>query len=531
MSGQIGIALNEVLSMLPGTRVLAGAAGLNRLVRSVGVMETADLFPLIKHGDLILTGLYALKDDPKAQEALVPELHRRGAAGLAVKRRYVADLPPGMLAQADRVAFPLLELSPDVAYSDVMQPIFGQLQGCQAQALARRHQVQQVALQALLEGRGLPRLAATLADLVGNPVVIRDVTGQVLAAADGPGPGGLALDQLSRARAPAGEYRIPGFGEVLVWETGRPLGETDLATIDAVGAMIALELVKERSLLEVERRYRSEFFGALLAPQIESEEILLQRARTFGWELGSRPYFAVALEVAEHESPVPRCPQEIQSARDQYLEALARAALPGMVGQAEGYTVVLLPPPGEKQQGLSRAQSLLALAEPFRKVLRVTAGAGRPYTGVAGIRKSFGEARRAVSVGEKVWGSGGAYHYENLGVYQILSMIEPTDEVEQFFAAIDKLLDYENESRMELVQTLETYFACKGNVRKVSEKLYAHYNTVLYRLERIQQITGVQLEDPAGRLHLQVALQMARLYGRLPAAKAGERNVVGFDRG
>lgn len=176
---------------------------------------------------------------------------------------------------------------------------------------------------------------------------------------------------------------------------------------------------------------------------------------------------------------------------------------------------------------MQQVQALLALAEPFRKRMRVTVGVGRVYSGLAGLRTSFEEAKRTASVGERVWGEGGAYHYDSLGVYQLLAMLAPGPEVERFLAAIDKLLAYEQESRIELVRTLEAYFACKGNIRKVSEKLFAHYNTVLYRMERIQQITGVNLEDPTGRLHLQVALQAARLFGRLPPEPGSDRHVLG----
>lgn len=551
MDHHVAITVDEVLALVPAVTLLAGAGGVKRLVRSVGVMETPDVFPMVKPGELILTALFAVKDDHAAQLALVPELHRRGAAGLALKKRYIGELPAAMVEQANRLAFPLLELNHDSAFSDVMLPVFSQIANRQASVLARQQQAHKAVMKSVLEGRGLPKLAATLAELVANPVVIKDAAGQVLAVAGGEGATGLDLLSLSQVGALSGEYLISGgdtlhrseqiqaggrrlfrtvtpiisgdhtYGSILVWETGRPVRELDLLIIDSVSTVVALEMANQRAVLEVERRYKGEFLEALFAREIESEAALIQRARTFGWDL-NRPHFAVALRVGGIEASPPRSPEEIQRLKDQYFESVSKSVGNGMVGQAGLHIVVLLQQ-GEKateakDHAIVQAQGLLGLTEPLQKALKVTAGIGRVCSGVQGLRKSFEEACRAVSVGEKVWGGSAAYHYDDLGLYQILSMLEPNADLQQFLSAIDKLVEYERDGRTELVQTLETYFACKGNVRKVSEKLFAHYNTVLYRLERIQQITGIQLEDATGRLHLQVALQVARLFGKLPLA-------------
>lgn len=546
-----GLTIAEVLSLVPQLKLLAGADGARRVVRSVGVMETQDLFPLIKQGDLILTGLYAVKDDPEAQLSVIPELHRRGAAGLAVKLRYLAAMPPKMLEQAKQLAFPLFELEANAAYSDVLQPIFGQIVNRQAALLSRQQQAHRMVMKAVLEGRGLQNLVRKLSELLENPVVILGESGDVLAAQTAGAHADLDLETLARREASGGEYLVSGgealhrrdvlqagghklsrlsapvlsgehaIGQVVVWEVGRPVQPMDLSIIDAVSPVVALEIANQRALVEVERRYKGEFLEALFAREIESELALIQRGRTFGWDLG-RAHFAVALQAAPVSGQGDAASEEVQRAREHYLEVVAKAVGHGMVGQVDRHIVALIAPRAKaqhpKEEALLQAQGLLALAEPFGKSLRVTAGVGRVHTGVHGLRKSFEEAARAVSVGAKVWGPGAAYHYDDLGLYQILSMLEPNADVQQFLSAIDKLVAYEKESRTELIQTLETYFACKGNVRKVSERLYAHYNTVLYRLERIQQITGIPLEDATGRLHLQVALQAARLFGRLPSA-------------
>jgi purine catabolism regulator len=68
-----------------------------------------------------------------------------------------------------------------------------------------------------------------------------------------------------------------------------------------------------------------------------------------------------------------------------------------------------------------------------------------------------------------------------------------------------------------LSETLEMFFRCNGNIKLTSERLFAHYNTVVYRLEKIQHILGISLDDPEDRLQLQLALKLGQIDPNLPA--------------
>jgi purine catabolism regulator len=542
-----GVTVSEVLSLVPGTQVLAGAEGLNRLVQSVGVLEAPDSLHFIKTGDLVLTALWAIRHDREAQMRLLPNLMSRGAAGLAIKLSYVSELPEGVLAFANAHAFPLLMLNADMPYSEAMALVIKQIVSQQALVLERQQRAHKAVMQAVLEAKGLQRLSNTLAELIDNPVVIRDHAGHVLAIGlSGNASAGLDLEQMSKLDARSTDYMLSAgdtvhgvesvnlqgrritrvvtpiktgkhaYGHVQAWELERPMSELDLSIIDSVTTVIALELANRRALLEVERRYHNEFLAALFSRQGESEQELAMRARRFGWDL-TKPHYAVALKVNLTGARSPKDAEELQILEDQMYDTIARSVGGGaVVGQAELHTVILVPhkPRGDaKEEGLALARQMKAQAEAIGRTLQVTLGVGAVQSGVAGLRRSFQEARRAIHIGERVWGSGGVFHHTDLGLYQILSMLEPTTpELQEFLAGARHLVEYDSEHRTELVQTLEMYFACKGNVRKASEKMYAHYNTILYRLQRIEQITGLSLADADGRLYLQVALKAVNLY-------------------
>ncbi|PEZ74423.1 hypothetical protein CN380_23790 [Bacillus sp. AFS017274] len=106
-------ALNQV-------EVIGGNQGLARVINSVSIMDHPDI-SWIKRGELLLTTGYVFKDDLNAQIKLVRELSKRGSAGLAIKiKRFLSTIPPGMVEEANKYNFPLLEIPYEMPLSDLL---------------------------------------------------------------------------------------------------------------------------------------------------------------------------------------------------------------------------------------------------------------------------------------------------------------------------------------------------------------------------------------------------------------------------
>lgn len=548
-----GITVAEALHYLPRVRVVAGRQGLERVITAVNVMEVPDIVNWVRPGELLFTVLYAIRDDSEAQKNLVPELHRRGLAGLAIKpRRYVDRIPESMVEAAERLQFPLLEFPHDASHTDLIMPVMTRILAKQNLVLSRSQQAHRALMKVVLEGGGLERVAATLAELLQNPVLIHDAAGRTLAAAgldkNAPDPAALAAARpgSSDFLVSAGEtihrrerIELAGkattrvispivaggrnYGHILVWEGRRRLGEIDLITLDSATMVIALELINQRALLEVERRYRGEFLQVLLAREAQSEASVFERARMAGWDL-AQPYFALAVEVDEQPPPTAAGRRVLgddrQRARQKdRLFDLVDGIVPGSIAGKAGELLVVLVPALAAARGHDPRREAQAVAETLKtKVerqmpdLRLSIGIGSCLPGLGGIRKSVQEAKQALPIGRRVRGTGHITAYGDLGVFRLVSAIPPGEELDHLLSRVLPLIRYDAKHRTDLMKTLELYFECHGNVKRVSERLYTHYNTVLYRLERIRQITGVDFEDSEARLSLHLALQAAKLF-------------------
>ncbi len=134
--------------------------------------------------------------------------------------------------------------------------------------------------------------------------------------------------------------------------------------------------------------------------------------------------------------------------------------------------------------------------------------------GLAGIRRSHAEARQALLLGRRLQGPGHLTLFGDLGVYRLIFAAENLPELSDLYSqTLDLLLAYDRQNNAGLVGTLSAFFAANGSPKDAAERLGVHRNTVLYRLDRIREITGYDLDDAAVRLRLQLALHIHTALG------------------
>jgi DNA-binding PucR family transcriptional regulator len=93
-----------------------------------------------------------------------------------------------------------------------------------------------------------------------------------------------------------------------------------------------------------------------------------------------------------------------------------------------------------------------------------------------------------------------------MDIEPLLRELAEGSALEPFRALVEPLRDHDRARRSDLVLTLKTYFAAGGNASEAADRLFLHRNSMLYRLERIQKLTGLDLRDHRVALALQLGL-------------------------
>jgi purine catabolism regulator len=561
-----GVTLREALKLAPlqRARVVAGAAGLDRLVSQINVMEVPDILPWVKPGQLLLTTAYPLRDERAALSALVPGLAERGLAGFAIKpTRYIEAIPPMMVEAAERLAFPLIELPPEASFDEVINAVLGSILNAQAVRLERAAAIHDQFTRIVLSGGGLREIAQTLTDLIERPAAILDPDGATLATSTGWDAGasraagamsGGAMNRAStepaavraqfiaptdRVAAPLGSapplgavftqpIQVDGeqHGSIVVrtaaGDLQAELQEDALVAVEQAATVAALRLVQARGLAEADRRFQAVCLEELVAGQVVERGVLHERALAFGWDL-TAPRAVLLAELTELDgrrfsqlAGTPAGTPEESRAWHRLAEAVTAALGRGAIVWQRSAGVAALVRPGRRDREALLEAAAKLQAEAARRLpgAVVAVGIGRTCADPLDLASSHREALRALAVGSRTHGPGHVSLFEDLGLDRLLAGCSDTELAAFRETTLGKLLAHDTAHQAELVRTLEAFLAASGNAAKAAQALFVHYNTVRHRLGTVEQILGVSLDDPEARLSLGLALRVSRMLPR-----------------
>ena len=180
--------------------------------------------------------------------------------------------------------------------------------------------------------------------------------------------------------------------------------------------------------------------------------------------------------------------------------------------------VVVVPEPGDPgaEAGRLGAGCRARMRDTFPEAV-VTIGIGGACRDPADIARSYGQARRTIDAVQRLGRQGQVVAFEDLGVHRLLLQVPDLAELRSFAAEIlGKLSAQEHQRGAELLTTLACYFRENGSPQRTARSLHVHPNTVAYRIRRIQEITGIQLDNYRDRLMAQVALEIIDALGGGP---------------
>jgi PucR family transcriptional regulator, purine catabolism regulatory protein len=519
----------------PGTELLGGGAGLERRVEWACALRTRPpAFDAMKGGEVAFVPVRSIRllDERLDLPRVMTSFAEKGGVAVAV----VGDVTASSITVANQRALPLLRLPDDAHISEVHQACVRYILD-QRSVLHERAQELQSALMGLaLAGAGPAAIVDRLAEITSLIGAWQDEQGAVRHLTAGEGELFLErqlngdVDSLLRwgdtvavaaADPPVREFSLPESGLArivspiparrgvagfvsLIGARGELTQVASLGVARAAAAC-AIELDRERAVSETRERLEGEVVESLLAGTYASETAAVKRARRIGLDLDG----STAVIALRATKPGIR----------NWLNAAERAArmtlqhrheTPAFVGAHEGSLCVVAAVEGSEEAGVRRLAAALredcarATSDPS-----LNAGVGRAKPGVVGVRASLREAEQALTLGSRVIGPGKAVNFADLGLYRMLFTLSQHPELREFYQeTLGVLLDYDARTGAGLVETLDAYFSCNGSPTDAAQRLHLHRNTVIYRLRRIEEVGGLQLEDAPTRLNLHLCMRI-----------------------
>ena len=527
----MSVARMLTLPAFSGAEVLAGASGLDRVVRRANVMEVPDVTPRVRAEGLLLTTGYPLREAGGALADLVAALDQHGVSAVAVKlHQYLDRLPEDMLAEADARGLPLILVPDDVGFDDVLTQVFTNVVSERASLLELGEDVHRQLVEVVLSGGGVADLASAISDLFSAVTLVTTADGRVLSEVGGAEQ--RAVLRESSVFHPSGRFRtevatsgvhvvedLPGshavvpirggridHGRLVLFHADRVLTASDLAVLERAATVAAISLTKEIAITAVESKYRGDFLRDVLAGRAGTAEEVLGHGATLGWDMSRPTAVVIAALDTEQAPPMSRGyqgPLELErfSAAWQSVVTRRDPSIPVVGFAAE--VVALLP----------------VVEAAVRGVAGDGGGGRRPFaTGVSRVAPSpddlpvaYEQARKALTVGRQMHGRRAVAHFDDLGVFRLLSLIDDDRELTSFVRETLSDLAGETHEAADLRETLQVLLDTNLNVAETARRLHFHYNTLRYRISKIERMVGPFTTDPNLRLDLALALRIVSM--------------------
>jgi purine catabolism regulator len=402
-------------------------------------------------------------------------------------------------------------------------------------------------MEQVIAGHGLPAVARLLADAVGLPAIVGDDEFDPLHGFAPRGrhltPEESRLPEEARAAlhfdlrntpqastAPptvrtkdrrSNEYVVSPMvlpsgivGYVWVTDPSGRLGTGVERAVSEAAAACAVEMVRQRAMIEGESRVRNSFLEDLLSGRITSASATRRRARFLGYDLrGDQVVFILDMDsfttfIDRHDMDE----SGIQQLKDRFRRSID-ACIPGIWSRTliweHSDSMVVLAPAGKYDARIFRRR-VDTLRENVEKRLAgpsISAGIGRTYADLSKLRHSYQEAEHALRIGTAISGFSSTAAFDELGAYRLLFHLRDQPELQAFCEeTLGALERYDEEHKTHLLDTVTCFLDLQGNISETARVMHLHRNGLLYRLTRIQKIAGCDLESPTHRLALQLAL-------------------------
>ena len=426
---------------------------------------------------------------------------------------------------------PIISIPDDQMINNVYRTLLTILINQRAYLMERGVRIHGVLSQLEAEGKGINGLAKAMSEISGRGVLVQDKRLKVLA--DCPSSTlhtiwGDILDYLSKAenlpktlrdRKKAGQQvsisdqSIPGGVARIIIPivvTGVARGYLSLVGLDGEfdaldnlvieqGALVCgIDMARVKAVREAEKRLKGDLLSAILSDDLTPRDTHLW-VESMGFDLG-RNHIVLRFSWDGDSPPSMRRLETLINGEVANQEAK-------VILEIVGSEVVCVCQ--SKDAAIGLAETVLEHASEEFPTTPARCGIGVPVDEISQWRDSFRQAGQALEMARRLRQNIPLY-FPDLSVYRLLLQLEYHPELQTFKEEIlGSLLRHDGSS--EFLRTLEAYFNNNGNLSQAAEELFIHRNTLIYRMDRIAEISGLNLDQTETRLAIQLALRIHRM--------------------
>lgn len=490
MSLILGEVLDHPLLKLAEPMILSGHDNLDHRVRWVHSADLLDIAPLLRGGEVLLTnGVGLLGVDQPARRNYVRSLAEIGVAALLFEvGRTFASVPEELVDEAAGVGLTIVQMQPVLRFTEVAEAVNSELIDRSVIRLRHADETSRALSVALARGASLRELVGQVAATLGTWAELRDRAGRLVEEAGAGRSAGAAS-----ADAPV---LVDGaaWGRLVIGTEGSPELLCE-AVLDRAPTVLGLCLIREHK----------DVADAVRAQQILLEQLVANRSVARG--LLAARLQAVGVAVEDHEyvcltADVHRIPSA-----ERFVDTVIRQCGHGIFGVVRGtLCAVLARTPDAEGSAFGDVVRRVAQRELGREK-RVCAVVGRRVRDFSDLPRAMTDAHATLDLARDLHMADPVVEVQQLALQRLLDGFSDREALRQFVDEQIGVLDDSDKRRSgQLLHTLEVLVECGGNKVEAARRLHIRRQSLYYRLDQIERLTGCSLDDAQQLLPMSVAL-------------------------
>lgn len=517
-------------------RLIAGSGGLDHVITAVDTMEVPDIVPWIRENELLVTTAYCIRGDHRALEDLLRKMKSRGVAALALKTRFLGEIPQETLALADQLSLPLIQIPPQIPFVDITNPLMQALASEQNRIYQFTEEISRRFLDIQIQGHGLREMLELVRDSTGCSVFVTDEAARI-------------VEQAPASDLAAGEFLEEKAGELFLRQEFRE-GEEEIRSCSCGGAQydrmcleipdqvfsanylivigtagildticaaavrqaasyLALELSLRERELRAQNARKAEFLEKLAERGFSSEAEAAAQAKALAWPT---PPFLLSVSSLFPSGSAEDPGEDGQFSTPHLLPLFAgglRELHPRtLLAAQDGSVVCLYPisvPAGKVKEALDNiAHTVLA-----QRGLRVVSAVSSPVESYLDVAFHYRTLERAIKAKWAQMDRGGALLAQDAVLSGIYSRMAELPECREFAEHILRpLKQYDAVHKTNLVKTAFYLSKNLGVQNVTAAELFLHRNSLSYRIRQIRELCHLDLTQPRDIETMLIATQV-----------------------
>ena len=517
----------------PKMKLLCGEKGLDLEVKGIRIIEIEDMERYLTGGEILITSFQVyLSCNDREVEQHFEDLVKSDISGFIVKKRKEYD-PTGrrlslLEKHCKKYEIPLVEISEDLHYWGIIRYVIMQVFD-KATARLKYFKITHDNFNAfILNNNGSCNTASNiikfLSVMIENPVVLYYGNLNCMVSTNSDNSKLILSDEIQpykpniitkfqymkQMKGSCVQYvvKFAILSEVEIYititEENRELTELDYMAIENAIINLQYGFLSEFAQDEVKKKYQRDIVHNILNGLLSSKE-MTEAASQLGMK-ESDTYRVVDFHTIKKNVQSKYTKEQLHEVG--VIVSELKHLLPDaliyrnmdqivMIQQVDSNQTEL-----EYQKEMEEVEDVIQRSILYRKKdTDFQIGIGKSVEGYQRLKESYHEASRAIKyidiirlvTGDK---NKSVVHYSNLGFFQIFGEIDDVTELERYIPeTLKKLYLYDDEHKGELITTLQMYLRNNQSIKKTADAMFVHYRTISYRLEKIKQISGININD------------------------------------